>query len=260
MTIGLEGREGHDTFVKVAGDAALLVVVGIFLGLIGPYGIAREPALARYAFWLLITLSGGLAAIIVERALRRRIRSEWLRTAAASAAITLPMAYLVLGAMVVLLGHAHGWSGPIFVNLIWQAFVINIALMAVRMLVHRPPLRIVESRTIIAPPLPDAEARLRSRLSARRRAAKLIAIEAHDHYVRVHTGAGVELIGLRFADAVAELAGAHGFRVHRSWWVAADAIKDARWRRGSGELRLEDGLAVPVSRSGAPALRMAGWL
>ncbi|MFD2498702.1 LytTR family DNA-binding domain-containing protein [Rhizorhabdus histidinilytica] len=93
-----------------------------------------------------------------------------------------------------------------------------------------------------------------------RRTARLIAIEAHDHYLRVHTDEGVELLTMRFADAMAELAQAHGHRLHRSWWAAADAIEAIRWRRGgAGEARLAGGLTAPVSRAQAPALKAAGW-
>ncbi|RYD87614.1 MAG: LytTR family transcriptional regulator, partial [Sphingomonadales bacterium] len=113
---------------------------------------------------------------------------------------------------------------------------------------------------VIAPPLPEAEAAFRRRLSAKRRAARLIAIEADDHYLKVHTDEGVELVTMRFADALAELKGAHGFRLHRSWWAAGDAIEAVRWRRGgTGEALLAGGLTVPVSRSQAPALKAAGW-
>ena len=94
---------------------------------------------------------------------------------------------------------------------------------------------------------------------AKRRTARLIAIEAHDHYLKVHTDAGEELITLRFADALEELARAHGWRVHRSWWVAADAVEAVRWRRGAGEMRLAGGLVAPVSRTYAPVLKEAGW-
>ena len=112
---------------------------------------------------------------------------------------------------------------------------------------------------MIAPPLPEAEAAFRRRLSAKRRGARLIAIEAHDHYLKVHTDAGEELITLRFADALEELALAHGWRVHRSWWVAADAVEAVRWRRGGGEIRLVGGLTAPVSRTHGPTLKEAGW-
>jgi DNA-binding LytR/AlgR family response regulator len=52
---------------------------------------------------------------------------------------------------------------------------------------------------------------------------------------------------------------AHGYRLHRSWWVAADAIEEVRWKRGSGEARLSGGIVAPVSRSCAAALKEAGW-
>ena len=97
------------------------------------------------------------------------------------------------------------------------------------------------------------------RLSARRRTTRLIALEAEDHYVRVHTDAGSELLTMRFSDALAELALAHGHRLHRSWWAAADAIEGIRWRRSGGEARLSGGLVAPVSRSFAVALKEAGW-
>jgi DNA-binding LytR/AlgR family response regulator len=119
--------------------------------------------------------------------------------------------------------------------------------------------RIVETRTIVAPPLPEAERAFRMRLSAKRRGARLIALEAEDHYVRVHTDTGSELLSMRFSEALDELALAHGFRLHRSWWASAEAIEEVRWRRGSGEARLAGGLIVPVSRSSAAALKDAGW-
>jgi hypothetical protein len=137
--------------------------------------------------------------------------------------------------------------------------VISAPVMALRALAWRGVRTVVETRTIVAPPLPEAEAAFRRRLSARRRAARLIAVEAYDHYLRVHTDAGSELVTLRFADALAELAGAHGFRTHRSWWVAAEAIEAIRWRRGVGEARLAGDLVAPVSRTYAGALRAAGW-
>jgi len=246
--------------MRIAAELGLLLAIGVFLGVLGPYGTAQEPAGARYVFWLINIVIGGLIGYAIETGLRRWIAHEWLRVTATAAAITLPVALLVFGAMIVVLGHDHHLVSVVFLHLLWQVFAISLAVMAVRALVWREPERVVETRTIVAPPLPDAEAKLRSRLSARRRAARLFALEAQDHYVQVHTDAGPELIGLRFADAVAELAGAHGFRVHRSWWVSAEAIKTARWRRGSGQIELENGLVVPVSRSAAPALRRAGWL
>ncbi|MFN3305544.1 MAG: LytTR family DNA-binding domain-containing protein, partial [Roseateles sp.] len=148
--------------------------------------------------------------------------------------------------------------------MLWfRVWVISGLVMTVRILVWRrppTPAPTVETRVVVAPSLPEAEAAFRQRLSAKRRAARLIAVEAHDHYLRVHTDAGVELLTMRFSDALAELSGAHGFQTHRSWWVAGEAIEAAQWRRGAGELRLAGDLIAPVSRRHAPTLRAAGWL
>jgi hypothetical protein len=141
-------------------------------------------------------------------------------------------------------------------QLAWQVLVVLLLIMALRGLVWR---RIVETRTIVVPPLPEAERAFRLRLSARRRAARLIALEAEDHYVRVHTDAGSELVSMRFSEAVEELAQAYGYRLHRSWWASAEAIETVRWKRGSGEVRLAGGIMAPVSRSYASVLKQAGW-
>ncbi|KZD02867.1 hypothetical protein AUP43_13335 [Oceanibaculum pacificum] len=241
-------------------EIALLLAFGLFFGVIGPYGTAQEPPVERYPFWLFVMVAGGLIGIAVERVLRRWIAPDWRRILVTSLAMTPPVTAVVIGAKAAIMEHHHGLPGGFLLNLLWQVFVISLVAMALRLVVQRPPKRIVESQTIIAPPLPEVEARFRARLSARRRTARLFALEAYDHYVRVHTDAGEELLSLRFADAVAELDGAHGYRIHRSWWVAADAIKTARWRRGSGAVELADGTMAPISRSGAPILRTAGYL
>ena len=53
----------------------------------------------------------------------------------------------------------------------------------------------------------------------------LIALEMEDHYVRAHTMLGSDLVLLRMRDAIAELEGVEGAQVHRSWWVARDAVE-----------------------------------
>jgi DNA-binding LytR/AlgR family response regulator len=105
----------------------------------------------------------------------------------------------------------------------------------------------------------DPSSAFRQRLSAKRRTASLLAVEAEDHYLRVHTDAGDELITARFSDALVELGSLAGYQTHRSWWVAAEAIEAVRWRRGRGELRLRCGLTAPVSRTYAATLKREGW-
>lgn len=245
---------------RLAGEAAFLCGAGLFLGFLGPYGTAGEPFLLKHVYWLVVIVAGGLVGIAIETCLRPRIAAAWLATLATVPVMTPPVVLFVLAAMWVKVGYGDPMPSDICPGLFIEVFVISLAIMTIRRLLWRPARQVVETRTIHAPPLPEAEAAFRRRLSARRRSARLLAIEAHDHYVRAHTDAGVELLGLRFADAMTELAGAHGFQVHRSWWVSAVAIRSANWRRASGDIELEGGLTVPVSRSGAPLLREAGWI
>jgi DNA-binding LytR/AlgR family response regulator len=98
------------------------------------------------------------------------------------------------------------------------------------------------------------------RLPLKLRGAEIWAVEAEDHYLRLHTSKGQDLILMRLADAVTELEGIEGARVHRSWWVARDAITDARRGDGRATLTLKDGAEVPVSRTYAGLLRERGWI
>ena len=239
---------------RVALELALLAAVGLVLGLLGPYRTLDVPPLLRTIYWLLATFGSGLAGITIDALLGPRIRGFWLRVAVVALAMTPPVTLFIYALNALLLDLPRRWW--LLPELGGQVFVVALALMALRALAWR---RVVETRTVVVPPLPEAEREFRLRLSAKRRAARLIAVEAEDHYVRVHTDAGSELVGMRFAEAMAELALAHGYRLHRSWWAAADAIEAVKWKRGSGEARLAGGLVAPVSRSCASALKRAGW-
>ncbi|WP_299301260.1 LytTR family DNA-binding domain-containing protein [uncultured Litoreibacter sp.] len=89
---------------------------------------------------------------------------------------------------------------------------------------------------------------------------ELIRLAMQDHYVEVHTDAGSELILMRLADAIAELDGIAGLRVHRSHWVATDAVAGSRKEGGRSLLVMRDGALVPVSRSYRDSVKAAGLL
>jgi hypothetical protein len=224
------------------------------MGALGPYRTLDVPPVLRTTYWLLATIGSGLAGIAVDSALRSRVPGFWVRVAVVALAMTPPVTLYIYALNAWLLDLPRRWW--LLPQLAWQVLVVALLLMALRALAWR---RIVETRTIVVPPLPEADRAFRLRLSAKRRAARLIAVEAEDHYVQVHTDAGSELVSMRFSEAIAELAQAYGYRLHRSWWVAADAIEAVRWKRGTGEARLAGGMMAPVSRRYAAALKRAGW-
>jgi hypothetical protein len=242
---------------RLLAEVAILAAMGAFIAALGAFGSDDFSVVRRFSYWIVNLVAGGLIGIAIDQAVRRWRISRWQRVWLVSAVMTPAVTLFVLGSILVILGNRSTFEN--YVGLLWQVFVIALPAMAARELVWREVEPRVETRTIVVPPMPEAEIAFRRRLSAKRRSARLIAIQAHDHYLRVHTDQGPELITLRFADALAELALAHGYKAHRSWWIAADAIETVTWRRGTGEARLTGGLTVPVSRGQAEVLKEAGW-
>ena len=106
----------------------------------------------------------------------------------------------------------------------------------------------------------DPVASFLERLPVKFRTADLHAISSEDHYLRVHTSLGEELILMRLADAVRELTGADGLQVHRSWWVAKAGVTDEKRVDGRSLLVLPSGTEVPVSRSYRGKAKDAGLI
>jgi hypothetical protein len=88
----------------------------------------------------------------------------------------------------------------------------------------------------------------------------ILALQAEDHYVRVHTSKGSALLLMRMADAIDDLGELEGMRVHRSWWVSRHAVAASSTQGRKLFLTLTNGIAAPVTREAAPILRRAGWL
>ena len=91
-------------------------------------------------------------------------------------------------------------------------------------------------------------------------AEKVAALQAEEHYVRVFHAGGSELVHYRFGDAVQEMPESLGAQVHRSWWVADEAVTVAERGARRWQLKLRSGHAVPVSDSYTKAARERGWL
>jgi DNA-binding LytR/AlgR family response regulator len=89
---------------------------------------------------------------------------------------------------------------------------------------------------------------------------RLLHLEVSDHYVEITTDKGKNMVLMRLADAMRETAPTRGLQVHRSHWVALEAVRKSFRQSGKPVLELEDGTIVPVSRSYLAAAREVGLL
>ena len=229
---------------------------GVILTLTGAFETGEAPLWLRAAYWTGMMMAGGLwghvAGLMVDRLVDQYER-PWLTVALLTAIISGPLVVFVWAA-----------TGPIFVgriyplrvlpDLVMPVVVVTAAVSAVNVFLGRG--KPVQTH---AHPETPAPSRFLDRLPPRLRGARLIAVQSEDHYLRLHTDRGADLILMRLADAVAELDGLEGAQTHRSWWVSRDAVRDVDRGDGRATLTLDGGLTVPVSRRHARALRAAGW-
>jgi hypothetical protein len=229
---------------------------GVFLALIGPFGTGYTPLWQRTLYWVGLCAGGTGLGIGVTAVLHGLFDPRDRRPFAIALATALIMTPPVTLTVYWVTLDLFGWrlmSGSLL-QFAGPVLLICLAMNGVNALAHRAPPQTHASTA--EPPQPP---RLLDRLPPRLRGAALYAVSAEDHYLRLHTSKGSDLILMRLTDAIAELEGLEGAQTHRSWWVARAAVKGARPGDGRAILELEGGVQAPVSRGYARALRAEGW-
>lgn len=232
------------------------VAGGVVLALTGAFGTIETPLAQRLAYWCFVMVAGALLATATSRLVERLVDFDerpWLGAAALTAALTLPMTGFVWVVTGVFFAQ-RGFSPEAFFGLLGPVALVTGTVSLLNIFLGRRP--VATHASAEASPRP---ARFLDRMPSRLRGARLIAVQAEDHYLRLHTDRGSDLILMRLSDAVGELEGLEGAQTHRSWWVARDAVRDVDRGDGRASLTLDCGLTAPVSRRHARALRAAGW-
>lgn len=232
-------------------ELAVAVGVGVFLGLLGPFGsyLAGSPHV-RIAYWVGMVVSGsavfGTAARFVAASGRRKL-NMLPRLAAVTVILALPYAAFTM-AIARSVWPATAQLSP----LEWYAQVLVLAIPLVLMATlglqrwtsaGRAPMRTKPSIPLLGAHPPT-----------------ILCLQMEDHYVRVHTTSGSSLVLATMSQAREALAGTRGLQVHRSWWVAEHAVAEATQHGRNLRLRLQNSLIVPVARSAVAEVRAAGWL
>lgn len=244
-------------------DLSVLACIGVVLGLLAPLGTGYMSLAERIAYWVVLAMAGylfykPLGAIMVGKGAALDL-PLWFLWPASVLVASIPMAITVW--------LVNSWGGPVRVPSLEIGLTHYGAVCVVGAVVTllfnllpataSPPASASEPVSPgkdvgIAPPLAD---HLPPHLGS-----EIVALEMEDHYVRVHTAIGSELVLMRLRDAMAQLDGLEGLQVHRSWWVARDAVEDIVTEGRKVRLILAREIEAPVSRAKVSELKDAGWL
>ena len=229
-----------------------LSAVGLILGLVGPFDTEDYlRLLPRLAYWMAVVAltfaTGVFVSALVERTLAPRALGTHVVPILAGIAIGIVIAAEILALNWVLFDVFPFQADvvlPLAVNGIIVSIIISLALNHFH--------GAASSDTSEAP-------RILSRLPFEKRGA-LMALSVSDHYVEVTTTKGKELVLMRLSDAMDETGTVAGLQVHRSHWVALNAVEKSRREGAKAVLTLKTGDEVPVSRTYLPAVKRAGLL
>lgn len=240
---------------EIGRNYAIFAAIGSFLAFVGPFGTTDGlPFWRGWLFWVGVILVGCVIAEAVSYLTFRYLGGLplWVRLAVMALVMGIVMTPVV-AAFAVLIDAVipiRYWPGLFVGVFIISAFMTGVGYLMDRAF-NPSALEALDTSS-------DAVEKFLDRLGPKYRGAQLHAISSEDHYLRIHTDKGSELILMRLADAVRELEGAGGVQSHRSWWVSVDAVRDVTRTNGRMILRLPNGLDVPVSRTCAKDVRQAG--
>ena len=201
---------------------AIFGTVTLFCIIAAPFGTQAMSPLARAVYWvaansIALVMSTTIIFAAYEFPLLTRLPA-FLRGVVGALAFSLLFSALMatVSALAAPEGDFPGFA-------LMFAYVAPIAI-AITLIVHLF-IRSAERESDIGddPAPPKILKRLKPGLEAR-----LLRMAMQDHYVEVFTSNGSQLVLMRFADALEEVEGEPGWRVHRSHWVAEAAMRNIR--------------------------------
>lgn len=243
-------------------DLVGFAAAGVILGAVGPFGTFFNGALPqRIAYWMTVCLIsgvviGGAVRRVWPAALRRGLPA-WAWVPAVAVVITVPLGLLT---RVIAIGlwpgvrQAVGWTE-------WygQALLVELVVLALYVAAHARTGWFAAPAAPAMGPVEAGAARILDRLPPRL-GRDLLCLQMEDHYVRLHTLEGSVLVLMPLTRAIADIGPIEGLRVHRSWWVARQAVQGIIHDGRNVRLRLTSGLEAPVARAKIAELKAAGWL
>jgi hypothetical protein len=230
-------------------DFAVAAVIGLFVGVIGPYGSYYNgppwPRIFHFVvcFCVGTLIFGVLQRLAVAGAHRLKIPA-WPAITVALLVGCVPLAVFISWLATTLWPFLRGRITP----LEWYGQCVVLSGPVLTFVIVRRALKArgEASAKTKAPPPPAPP-------------GEVLCLRMEDHYVRIHTLRGSRLVAGPFERVIAGMT-QEGMRVHRSWWVARAAVTGVVADGRNLRLTLRGDLDAPVSRASVAKLRQAGWL
>jgi chromate transport protein ChrA len=221
----------------LTGMAAAIAVLTIS----GPFNtLSQFDTPHRILYWLVIVvltyvLSQGTATLALAL-LSGRVSGGLPRIAIATLASSVP-SWLVVWLTTLVATGGHPDVDPVRLWFYCLAIALAVVVMVVVMARTEP---------VASPAEPSVPAIL-ERLPHPQR-GQLSHISVSDHYVDVVTDKGTTLVLMRLSDAMREAAPIKGVQIHRSHWVALDAVAKVIRSEGRPMVEMRNGTRLPISR------------
>lgn len=248
-----------------------MVLLGLLIGLLGPFGTFDNPPAVRMLSWAIWLVAGYLffrptgvvADWLCEATGLPRFAGRLIALVVASVPVTL-IVIMMVGRM----SFADALRSPGFWTMYLYICVISaVASISMAALFRRGA---ADDARVAVPIAVEAPAEAPEDIGSPPEATPTLplppgfgpvrALKGEDHYVRVIGEHSEELILMRMRDAIERLGTADGLRVHRSWWIARDAVASIRREGRTATIILTSGHEAAVARDMMPGLRAAGWL
>lgn len=237
------------TLLIIAAVAALLAILGPFdTGL-------RLTIVPRLVYWLAMAAATYSAGMLVNAWLMRALPVAWplpARVIVAGLATGVAITPIIFSINYVTFGFVTSLQE--LPALLFQFFAIALIISVIFQAVEAAQ---PDTPDVAGPPAQTAP--LLDRLPLDKR-GPLVSLSSEDHYTRIRTTRGEDLILIRLSDAIREAEPAAGLRVHRSHWVALDQVANARRDGDRAMLSMTQGDDIPVSRANVKAIKDAGLL
>lgn len=240
LQLALREWWAHISQIKVA---LIMLAVTCVLVLSGPFNTITFPWPIRIIYWILMVWGtysiGYFIGVLTDRMLAAS--PQWMQILGFAGINGIAICLFVLAVNVATFGG--GYANLLFLAELWAVAALISGLMA---LVNDA------QDTQTAQPI------LLDRLPPPLR-GPIIALSAEDHYTRIRTSQGEDLVLITLRDAIREAAPTQGLQIHRSHWVALQHILKAGRSDGNMHVTTTGGHTLPVSRANIPRLRELGF-